>query len=325
MIYQGDTYTFILSLTNANGSTPTVGTAPSIQIINASSGSSVLSVPANMNLVVGSTLVYTYAWSIPATTISGDYFAVVSYAMSGSVYTGQYLDRVRIGDTYVSGPVALNSTVALNATVAKDATVAHLTDLQTINPDTSSVVLSIQSKTNNLPSDPVSTTLVNNLLSLITDIHDVSLGEILIDKTINPRKMTIKRVTDGSTLAIFYLAETPTTTTRSTQIVPPVINPNTVIVLSDTTNSIAYNVSIVNGAFEIVDTGITGANATSLILIDSITELHYSIVVTNGALTEVSVTSSTPGVNSYTLLDSATGTSYSLAISNGSLGISIQG
>lgn len=319
MIYQGDTYTFILSLTNANGSTPTIGTAPSIQIINAASGTSVLSVPASMNLVTGSTLVYTYSWSIPSATTSGDYFAVVSYSMNGDVYNGQYLDRVRIGDTYVSGPVALNSTVALNATVAKDATVAHITDLQTINPNTSSVVLSIQSKTNNLPNDPVSTALVTNLLSLITDIHDVSLGEILIDKTVNPRVMTIKRVADGSTLAMFYLSETPTLTTRSTQLIPPTNTPNSVIVLSDSATGTAYNVSIANGTFDIEDTGVTGANLVAPILIDIVTGLHYTLEVTSGALTEVPVSNTLIGTPSYALVDTVTGVAYTLSISNGSL------
>jgi hypothetical protein len=213
-VYPGDSYNFILSLTHMDGTTPSVGTIPTIQIVNATTRASVLGTPATMTLVAGSVLVYTYTWVTSSAQAYGDYFAVVSYVADTVVVTGRYLDRVRLGDTYVTGQVALNSTVAKDITVAKDSTVAHLTDLATINPNNSSVVLSIQAKTNNLPVDPVSTSLITVLQGLITDIHDCNLGAIVIDRTQNPRVMTIRRVADGSTLATFQLSETSTTTTK---------------------------------------------------------------------------------------------------------------
>jgi hypothetical protein len=214
-IYPGDSYTFLLSLTHTDGTTPAVGTVPTIQIVNASTSASVLGTPGTMTLVAGSVLVYKYTWVISSAQTKGDYFAVVSYVADSIVITGRYLDRIRVGDTFVTGAVALASTTALDATVAKDSTVAHLSDLAAISPDTSTAVLAIKAKTDNLPVDPTSTTLITTLLGLITDIRDCNLGAIVIDRTVNPRIMSIKRVVDSSTLATFQLSETSSSTNRT--------------------------------------------------------------------------------------------------------------
>ncbi len=150
MIYPGDTYTLLFALSETNGTTPNVTTPPLVTVIQLSTGTPVVSAQA-MTLVTGTTLVYSYAWNTASLT-NGDYLAVVSYAADGNTFNGKFLERIRLGDTNITGPVALASLVALNSTVAKDATVAHITDLQTINPSTSTVVLAIQSAVNALPN-----------------------------------------------------------------------------------------------------------------------------------------------------------------------------
>jgi hypothetical protein len=60
--------------------------------------------------------VYSFAWNT-AGNLNGDYLAVVSYAADGNTFNDQFVEKIHLGDTYVTGPIAL------------DATVAHITDL----------------------------------------------------------------------------------------------------------------------------------------------------------------------------------------------------
>ncbi len=151
---------------------------------------------------------------LPVCQSHGDYLAIVSYAADGNTINGQYLDRVRLGDTCVTGLVALDATVAHDATVAKDATVAHVTDLQTINPSTSSVVLAIQSAVNALPASLASQASMELLTSLLTDVHDAQLGTWSVDKTQNPKVMTLYRL-DGSVLTTFQVTEDSNSAART--------------------------------------------------------------------------------------------------------------
>ena len=212
MIYPGDTHQIVFSLSHANGTTPSVTTAPLVTVINLTTGAAVVTAAA-MTLVAGTCLVYSYAWNT-AGMLNGDYLAVVSYAADGITVNGQYLDQIRLGDTNIPGPVALNATVALDATVAKDATVAHLTDLATINPNTSSVILAIQAKTANLPAIPAAQSDVTALVQFLTDIHDTVLGTWIVDKTQNPKVLSFLRL-DGSNLATFTVTEDDNSAART--------------------------------------------------------------------------------------------------------------
>jgi hypothetical protein len=181
-------------------------------VINLTTGAAVVTAAA-MTLVAGTCLVYSYVWNT-AGMLNGDYLAVVSYAADGNTVNGQYLDQIRLGDTNIPGQVALNATVALDATVAKDATVAHLTDLATINPNTSSVILAIQAKTANLPAVPAAQSDVTALVQFLTDIHDTVLGTWIVDKTQNPKVLSFLRL-DGSTLATFTVTEDDNSAART--------------------------------------------------------------------------------------------------------------
>jgi hypothetical protein len=204
LIYPGDNYTILFSLSNANGSTPNVTTAPLLTVIQLSTGNPVVSAQA-MTLVTGTTLVYSYPWNTTGLQ-NGDYLAVVSYAAGGNTFNGQFLEQLRLGDTNITGPVALAANVALNATVAKDATVAHLTDLATINPNTSTVVLAIQSAVNAIPNNLATQDSVNLLVSLLTDVHDGQFGTWSVDKTQSPKMLSFYRL-DGSVLATYAVTE----------------------------------------------------------------------------------------------------------------------
>jgi len=98
--------------------------------------------------------------------------------------------------------------------VAKDASVAHLTDLATINPNTSSVILAIQAKTANLPAIPAAQSDVTALVQFLTDIHDTVLGTWIVDKTQNPKVLSFLRL-NGSTLATFTVTEDDNSAART--------------------------------------------------------------------------------------------------------------
>jgi len=180
-------------------------------VVQLSTGTSVLA--ANpMALLVGTQAVYTYSWSTTGMLV-GDYASIVSYAADGVTINGRLLEVFHLGDTNITGPVALAATTAQQDTVALDATVAHLTDLATINPNTSTVVLSIQAKTSNLPSDPVSYATLATLLSNVQGIHDYQFGTWTIDKTQNPNVLTILSPAQA-VLASFTLSDSTTATQR---------------------------------------------------------------------------------------------------------------
>jgi len=212
MIYSGDTYNFLLSLNHTDGTVPSVSVAPLITIVQMGSNLPVASAQA-MTLVPGTTLVYAYAWST-AGVADGDYLAVVSYAADGATINNRFLERVRIGDSRITGLVALDQTVARDATVAKDATVAHQTDLAALNPANSATVLAIKAKTDSLPINPASQDTLVTLLGLLTDTHDASLGTWTIDKTQNPKVMNFLRL-DGSVLASFQVTEDSNSAART--------------------------------------------------------------------------------------------------------------
>jgi hypothetical protein len=188
-----------------------VTTAPTINVVRLSDGVSIAN--GNMTLVANTQLVYTFPWNT-SNVQNGDYMAVTSYVADGVVVTSRMFDRVRVGDSRVTGAVALDATVAKDASVAKDTTVAHATDIQGINPANSATILAIKAKTDALPSDPASTTTLNALLALINDIHDGQIGSMVIDKTTTPWTMTIRRdstratnAAGNSVLATYQLSE----------------------------------------------------------------------------------------------------------------------
>ena len=79
-------------------------------MVDAISGAVLVSAAA-MNLIAGTAQVYTYA--LTTTGIAeGTYLAVASYATAAATVNNLFLETVRLGDSRVTGPVALEATVA---------------------------------------------------------------------------------------------------------------------------------------------------------------------------------------------------------------------
>jgi hypothetical protein len=211
MIYPGDKKNLICSITNAAGTSPNVTVVPIVSVVNLTTQAIVLSA-ITMSLIAGTQAVYYYSWSTNGQPV-GDYLAIVSYAADSITINGRFLEIFHLGDTNITGVVALNSTVALNATVAKDATVAHVTDLTGINPNTSSVILAIKASTDNLPQDPASNTIVNQVGSTVDNIYNYTFGTWVINKQLNPQVLTIL-APNGTTVATFQLTDSSISTIR---------------------------------------------------------------------------------------------------------------
>jgi hypothetical protein len=204
VIYPGDSYTLLLNIPPVAGAAANVTTTPLITIIQLSTGTPVVSAQ-QMSFVTGTMTVYSYLWNTTG-LINGDYLAVVSYAANGVTYNGVFLQQIRLGDTYVTGPVALAATVALNSTVALAANTATPADVAAVNPNTSSAIAAIQASISALPDTLATRESVNILTNLVTDIHDYSFGTWSVDKTVNPKVLTCYRE-DGSVLATFAVTE----------------------------------------------------------------------------------------------------------------------
>ena len=204
MYYPGDTYTFTIFITTPTGAAPTVTTAPTIQIINAGTGATMLGSAGTMTLIAGTTAVYTYVWNIP-TGAKGKYVAVASYVANGNTFSSFPFESVSIGDSYISGSVALNATVAKDGTVAKDSTVAHLTDLATISPNTSTVVLAIKAKTDLLPSIPAAQSDVQAVQADTDFIKGMVAADMSVNRNVIPRTLTYTY--NGVVLATYTLTD----------------------------------------------------------------------------------------------------------------------
>lgn len=177
-LYPGDSYRFVLSITKADGSTPSVTSPPTISVVRLSDNAVLVS-NASMNPVPGTEIVYTYVWNSSGQG-NGHYLAVVSYAADGVTVTNRLLEAVRLGDSRITGVVALESTAAKDATVAKDVTT--LKSSEYVSPDASPIVQSIKSKVDLLPADPATETTLSILDTKLEDIHDEVVGRWSVDK-----------------------------------------------------------------------------------------------------------------------------------------------
>jgi len=212
MYYPGDSYTFTLFITTSTGVTPSVTANPMIQIINAATGTSVLGTAGAMTLIPSTTCVYKYTWVISSSATAGEYVAVASYAANGNTFSGYPFETVSIGDSRITGIVALNNTVALNATVAKDATVAHFSDLANINPTSNPTVMAIKAKTDLIPAIPAAQSDVLSVQTVVDYIESIVAADMSIDKTTNPVVMTLTY--EGNTIAIYNIVDDSTTSGR---------------------------------------------------------------------------------------------------------------
>lgn len=211
MVYSGDTHQFVLSITKSDGSDPLVTATPTITVVRLRDQVALVTAQA-MTLITGTQEIYTYAWHTTGVE-DGDYLAFVSYATDGVVVTSRYLDRVRIGDARVTGVVAQDATVAKDGTVAKDATVAKASAVGQL-PTMSETLARIESKVNQLPVRPADEATLEVLEAMLQDVKDAELGTWIIDKTVNPKVLSLRRL-DGTTLAQYQLSEDDVTAVRS--------------------------------------------------------------------------------------------------------------
>lgn len=198
MIYPGDKHIFLLSLTKADGTLPTVTSTPRITVINAETDA----VEVNnqvMTVISGTQLLYRYVWNTGAAAV-GKYLAIVSYVADSVTINARLLESVQLGDSRILGIVALESTVAKEASVAKDLTVLKATDY--IPPDSSVLVQAIANKMAMVPANLPTKDDIAELSTLVTDIHDCSIGTWSVDKQLNRLSLFRK---NGTVLATFAL------------------------------------------------------------------------------------------------------------------------
>lgn len=128
---------------------------------------------------------------------------------SNTTFSNQVLEKVHVGDTYVPGLVALDSTVAKDATVAKAATTLQASSYT--SPNNSTVILAIQSAIAALPSQLASASDMATVLDQLDDVHDVSLGNWIIDRVANT--LTLYTI-GGMALQVFNLVNSDTLAER---------------------------------------------------------------------------------------------------------------
>jgi hypothetical protein len=212
MIYAGDIHQFVLSITAAAGANPTISTPPAVTVVCLRDPSIAVVTSQPMTLIEGTQKIYTYAWNTTGVE-DGDYVAFVTYAADGVTVTSRYLDRVRLGDARVTAVVAKDSTVAKDATVAKDVTVAKAAVVSAL-PALGTAVALIKQSTDALPTSPANEATLQTLLALLQDVKDAELGTWLIDKTQNPKVLTLRRL-NGDTLAQYTLSEDDSSAVRA--------------------------------------------------------------------------------------------------------------
>lgn len=206
-VYPSDNYVFVLSITNPDGSNPVVITEPTLTVVNAVTGSVVTAAQA-MVAIPGTQKVYTYVWDTTGLQ-DGTYLGLVSYATADATVQGRLLKAVRLGDSRITGVVALDSSVAKDETVAKDATVMKFSDY--VLPQNDEYVQAIYSKTQLIPTNPATADDLTVLADKLEDIHDFVVGTWTVNKANNT--MTLFRK-DGSILQSFTLEITSTESNR---------------------------------------------------------------------------------------------------------------
>lgn len=158
-------------------------------------------------------------------TTQGTGSAILNTTVSNQLIVTR--DELHIGDSFITGQVALNATVALNSTVAKDATV--MKSSQYVAPANDPTVQNINTNVASILSDITSqvallgTLATGTISGLLQDVYDNVFGSWSIDQTQNPPVLSIKRI-NGSVIATFQLVNNSTVTQRNVLTNPPESN-----------------------------------------------------------------------------------------------------
>lgn len=202
----GDNYNFILNIPNTLSSAVT--SIPVISVLDMHSGSVVVTAQT-MTVVGGTDVIYKYNWTIPSSPALNDYVAIVTYAVSPTTFTNQFLKKLHVGDSYIPGMVAQDGTVAKDNTVAKAASTLQASSY--VSPDNSPLVNSIQSSVAALPSTLATASSVASIASQVQDLHNIGFGNWIIDK--NANTLTLYTV-GGAPLQVFNLSNSGTLSER---------------------------------------------------------------------------------------------------------------
>jgi len=113
----------------------------------------------------------------------GNYLALTSYTANEVTVTQRLLGKVQVGDTRLTGKVALEATAAKDLLIAKAATTVQA--FAYVSPNSSLILQDIWEKVDSIPACPASQTALASLLSLLTDIKDQTLGSWVANKRMN--------------------------------------------------------------------------------------------------------------------------------------------
>lgn len=182
MHYPGDILVFVLSLQAEDGTAPTVSGTPTCTVINALTGTPLTSPALSLTAVSGTAGLYSGSWN-SAGAPQGLYLALVSYATNTETVNGKLLTTIQLGDTYVTGRVALDATVAKDVSVAKAAYTLQKADY--VPPDQSTLLQNISTGLSALASNLPSLSLFNQLLQSVGNLSDFLFGNWTINKQTN--------------------------------------------------------------------------------------------------------------------------------------------
>ena len=179
--YSGESYSFLLFLMRNDGTPIQVTPLPLLTVVRLTDGQPVVS-QAEMQRLEDMPGAYEYVWNTTGID-DGNYLALTSYTANEVTVTQRLLGKVQVGDTRLTGKVALEATAAKDLLIAKAATTVQA--FAYVSPNSSLILQDIWEKVDSIPACPASQTALASLLSLLTDIKDQTLGSWVANKRMN--------------------------------------------------------------------------------------------------------------------------------------------
>jgi hypothetical protein len=179
--YSGESYSFLLFLMRNDGTPIQVTPLPLLTVVRLADEQPVVS-QAEMQRLEDMPGAYEYVWNTTGID-DGNYLALTSYTANEVTVTQRLLGKVQVGDTRLTGKVALEATAAKDLLIAKAATTVQA--FAYVSPNSSLILQDIWEKVDSIPACPASQTALASLLSLLTDIKDQTLGSWVANKRMN--------------------------------------------------------------------------------------------------------------------------------------------
>ena len=179
--YSGESYSFLLFLMRNDGTPLQVTPLPLLTVVRLADEQPVVS-QAEMQRLEDMPGAYEYVWNTTGID-DGNYLALTSYTANEVTVTQRLLGKVQVGDTRLTGKVALEATAAKDLLISKAATTVQA--FAYVSPNSSLILQDIWEKVDSIPACPASQTALASLLSLLTDIKDQTLGSWVANKRMN--------------------------------------------------------------------------------------------------------------------------------------------